>query len=97
MEIIGYPFVNHVDQNLRPSINNGKEYLKNVFNNSSHSQIDNLQKYGFIKIMGYRYNFKPLLKTYLYKQHGSWFEVYAPNKTLLRKSIYGRIDKIVEL
>lgn len=95
--IIGFPFVEHVNQELRPTIENAKDYLKQVYSNKFHGQISNLRYYGCVKIMGYRYDFKPLLKKFVYQQYGSWTEAYAPNKTLLRSSVYGRIDKIVEI
>lgn len=95
--VIGYPFVNHVDQAQRPQIKNAKEYIINCYSNKFHTCLNSLHTSGIVKIMGYKYDFKPYLKKFLYKQYGQWNEVYAPNKTLLRKSIYGRIDKIVEL
>lgn len=95
--ITGYPFVDHVDQNKTPKIHGAKDYLTSMYNGKHHSQIRNLHKWGVVKIGGYSYDFKPLLKKYVYKQYGGWTECYAPNKTLLRKSIYGRINKIIEL
>lgn len=95
--VIGIPFVEHVNQELRPTIENAKDYLKQVYSNKFHGQISDLRSYGYVKIMGYRYNFKPLLKKFIYKQYGVWTEAYAPNKTLLRSSVYGRIDQIIEL
>lgn len=50
-----------------------------------------------IAVMGWIVSFKDVLKRFLYRQHGGWVEVYAYNKTCLRKSVYGRIDEIVEL
>lgn len=92
--VIGYPFVGHVDQSLRPTLNIDflkRAYVRNYTNN------ENLIKHGCYKLMGYRYDFKPYLKKYLYKQYGEWREAYAPTKTLLRKVIYGRIDKIINI
>jgi len=95
--IIGFPFVSHVEQDARPTIENPLEFVKNKFSGGYQFGKDNLLRYGTYKLLGYAYNFKPLLKKYLYKQYGQWTEAYAPNKTLLRKSVYGRIDKIIEL
>ncbi len=96
MEIVGYPFVDNVDQNNRPTIENPKDFLKKAyvrfFTNNS-----NLVNYGVYKLMGYRYDFTPLLNKYLYSQYGQWNECFAPNKTLLRQVIGGRIDKIIEI
>lgn len=91
--IIGKPFVSHVDQTLCPSLPLdflNKAYVRFFTNN------DNLLKYGHYKLMGYVYDFKPYLKLYVYKQYGTWHEAYAPNKTLLRSVLGGRIDKIIE-
>ena len=94
--VTGYPFVDHVDQNARPVINNAKQYLHEAYLNN-HSSLADLQRYGRVRIAGYRYDFSPLMKTFLYKQYGSWHEAKAPNKTALRKSIYGTIDRIIEI
>lgn len=47
--------------------------------------------------MGYCYDFRKELKKYVVKQYGNWYEYFAPNKTLLRKALCGRIEKIVEI
>lgn len=92
--VIGLPFVNHVDQNFRPTLTT--DFLKDAYVRF-YTNNDNLINFGCYKHMGYKYDFKPYLKKYLYKQYGNWHEAFAPNKALLRKVIYGRIDKIVEL
>ncbi len=88
--ITGYPFVPHVDQTKRPTIS--RDYVLGCYANKTHSQLHNLHSQGVIKIMGYRYDCRPLLTKFLVKQYGSWYEVYAPNRTALRCSIYGRIE-----
>ena len=93
-KVIGYPFVDHVDQNLRPT---HVFDLNSIFGDSCHSLLSNIKNYGYSKIMGYQYNLKPYLKKYVYKQFDSWHECFAPNKTLLRKSTFGKIDKIIEI
>ena len=50
-----------------------------------------------IPLMGYRFGFEDILKTYVVKQYDSWQEYNAPDKTSLRSFIYGRIDKIAEI
>ena len=51
----------------------------------------------FLKIafplMGVRFNFSDFLKTFVVKQHGSWHEYKAYNKSTLKAFIYGRIEK----
>jgi hypothetical protein len=95
-KVIGYPFAKHVCQNSRPEINNVHEFLKNTYK-PYYTNNDNLLRYGVYRLMGYEYCFKEFLKKYLYKQYGNWYEAYAPNKTILRKVTYGKIDDIIEL
>jgi hypothetical protein len=57
---------------------------------------DQILRTGFAKLMGYRFDFRPFVKKFIYKQYGQWHEAFAPNKTALRKVIYGRIDQILE-
>ena len=94
--VTGYPFVQHVDQSARPTISDPKEFLKRAYVRF-YTNNDVLIRYGVYKVAGYRYDFSTYLKNYIYKQHGSWYEAYAPNKTTLRQVIGGRIDKIVEI
>ena len=93
--IVGTPFVDHVCQTSKPTIENPKEFLKRAYVRF-YTNNDNLINYGCYKLMGYKYDFKPYLRSYLYKQYGNWNEVFAPNKTLLRQVIGGHIDKIIE-
>lgn len=95
--VIGCPFVAHVNQEERPVIDNPAEFITVVYSKGYHSALSTMLSSGVYKYMGYRYDFRPLLQKYLYKQHGMWSEVYAPNKTSLRAVIHGRIDKIVNL
>lgn len=94
--VIGYAFVNHVDTKVNPKINDPKEFLKRAYVRF-YTNNDNLVRFGYYRLMGYQYDFKPYLKKYLYKQYGDWREAYAPNKTLLRQVIGGRIEQIIEL
>lgn len=92
--VVGYPFVSHVDQLARPELTVG--FLDAAYT-PHYSGNDNLMRSGVYKLMGYAYNFRPYLKQFVYKQYGSWHEIFAPNKTTVRKIIYGSIDKIVEV
>lgn len=78
-------------------INNPKEFLKSKYTKGCIFGIDNLQKNGIYRIMGWAYNFRPYLKRYVVKQYDQWQEYYAPNKTSLRATIYGKIDIIQEI
>jgi len=92
--VIGYPFVDHVDQDYRPSL--PIDFLNEAYTRF-YTNNENLINHGYYKSLGYIYDFKPYLKKYLYKQYGSWYEAYAPNKTKLRSVIFGKIDRIIEL
>lgn len=50
-----------------------------------------------VPLMGYRFGFEDVLKSYIVKHYGSWAEYNAPDKTSLRSIIYGRIDQIAEI
>lgn len=96
-EIRVYDFTGRATEENKTSFENPEQFLKEKFNGGCNFGTENLMRYGVYKLMGWAYDFKPFLKSFLYKQNGEWTEIYAPNKTLLRKSIYGRIDKIVEI
>ena len=59
--------------------------------------VDHLKRDGVYKLSGWVYDFNPFMNTYLVKQYGSWQEYKAPNKTLLRGTIYGRISQIIQI
>jgi hypothetical protein len=78
-------------------INNPMEFLNSKYQNGYISGLHELQRSGIYKLMGWIYDFKPFLNRYLVKQHGDWTEYYAPNKTKLRATIYGRIQEIHQI
>ena len=82
------------DSKPREDINS--EYVKSKYINRVASQFD-LLFHGCVKSLGYIYDFSDELRKFVVKQYGQWFEYYAPNKTLLRKNLYGRIEQIIEL
>lgn len=59
--------------------------------------MSDMLRYGIIKSMGWKYVFHDELKKFVVKQYGSWHEYFAPNKTLLRKALYGRVERIVQI
>lgn len=73
------------------------EMIKEKYQRGCFFGLDNLLSIGCYKLGGWCYDFREELKKYVYKQYGQWHEVYAPNKTLLRRATYGRIDKILEV
>ena len=74
-----------------------KEFIERKYSGGLQFGIEGLQSNGVYLYMGWSFEFKQLLKRYLYKQHNQWHECYAPNKALLRKSVYGRINEIIEI
>lgn len=58
-----------------------------------------LSTYGrsAIALMGWMFNFYGYVNRYLVKQYNSWTEYYAPDRTSLRKALYGRIQELHEL
>lgn len=84
-------------KNCNDVYENPKEFLKSKYQRGCFFGLDRLKESGNYLLMGDCINFKQYLKKYLIKQHGTWQEVFAPNKTLLRKSTYGAIQSIVEL
>ena len=74
-----------------------KDFVKSKYQRGCFFGLDNLMSQGVYKIHGWCFNLRPFLKKFLYKQYGDWHEVFAPNKTALRSSVYGRIDSIVEM
>jgi len=96
--VIGYPFVSHVDQNKRPTIETPSQFLHYHYTIGYCSgSINELLRDGTYKHMGYIYDFRPYLIRFLYKQDGRWQEGYAPNKTKLKSSIYGGVSEIIEI
>jgi hypothetical protein len=73
-----------------------EQWLKTKYVKGCIFGLDNLHKYGHYRLMGWSYDFTPFLTLFLVKQYDSWQEYYAPNKTALRNSIYGTIQRIVE-
>ena len=94
-KIIGYPFVDHVDQDARPELD--FKVLDEVFSSGTSSQFWNVTRYGSYKLMGYAYDFRPWLRRILVRQYGSWAEYLAPNKTKLRECLTGSIQEMVYL
>lgn len=56
-----------------------------------------LLNYGIYKRGGYCYDFKDTLKKFVYKTDYGIYEGYAPNKTLLRKTLHTRVYYIKDL
>lgn len=87
--------IKDTDSKLNTTIN--FETVKQIYNGGCSFGLDNLKHYGILREMGWAYDFRKELKHYVYKQYDNWYECYAPNRTLLRKSTFGRISKILEI
>lgn len=99
MKIESYPFSTTATPQP-PDILQGKspqEFLNNKYQRGCFFGLDSLKTSGYYKLAGWCFNFKPHLKLFLVKQYGHWQEEWAPNKTAIRKSLYGRIQKIVSI
>jgi hypothetical protein len=76
-------------------------YLDNVYRTPFHMDLNRLLESGFLRWMGWSYDFRKYLTRYIIKtEHCGLCESYAPNKTLLRKVFqgkgYGKIIYITE-
>lgn len=70
-------------------------FLAKEYANSFTFGFNNLSSSGIYRLGGRAYDFKPYLQKILVKQYDRWQEYYAPNKTTLRKCLYGRVQKMV--
>lgn len=78
---------------MMEKINNGERLTREEKNRLA----ERLMPYkGTIHQGGYCFDFRQSVRYFIIKQYGQWSEYYAPDKTSLRKAIYGRIDRIVE-
>lgn len=85
----------------RPSLldnyNNVAEFLAAKFTRGMIFGLDKLHSFGMYKIAGWQFDFRPFLRRFVVEQNGHWQAYYAPNKSALRKSLYGRLETIVEI
>lgn len=72
------------------------EFLKGRLTSAHNFGVWNIMRTGIYREMGWSYDLRPFLRSYVYKQYGAWHEVYALNKTNLRKLVSGRIEKVLE-
>ena len=74
-----------------------KAFLESKYDRGLIFGLDHLRDSGFYRVAGWAFDLRPWMKKYVYKQYNHWQEAYAPSKTLLRRSLYGRVEKIVEI
>ena len=82
---------------LREKLNKGEKLNRAEKNWLAEAVNRNAYFKRAVPLMGYRFGFEDVLKSYIVKQYGSWAEYTAPDKTSLRSIIYGRIDQIAEI
>ena len=82
---------------LREKLNKGEKLNRAEKNWLAEAVNRNAYFKRAVPLMGYRFGFEDVLKSYIVKQYGSWAEYNAPYKTSLRSIIYGRIDQIAEI
>lgn len=83
-----------------PDILKGKtpeQFLKDKYSGGLAFGLVNLQRSGIYREMGWAYDFRPFLRLFYVEQYGHIQREYAPNKTAVRRSNYGRITHIQEL
>lgn len=73
------------------------DFLKSKYDSGCIFGRDQLCNYGTYKLMGWEFDFRPYLKQYVIEQYGTLSKVWAPNRTNLRKAIYGKINILCEL
>ncbi|AWG23894.1 molybdenum ABC transporter ATP-binding protein [Flavobacterium kingsejongi] len=82
---------------LRKKLNKGEKMNRAEKNWLADSVNRNAYFKRAVPLMGYRFGFEDVLKTYVVKQYGNWSEYNAPDKTSLKSIVYGRIDQIAEI
>ncbi len=82
---------------LREKLNKGEKMNRAEKNWLAEAVNRNAYFKSAVPLMGYRFGFEDVLKTYVVKQYGNWTEYNAPDKTSLRSIVYGRIDQIAEI
>lgn len=82
---------------LREKLNKGEKLNRDEKNWLAKAVNRNAYFKRAVPLMGYRFGFEDVLKTYVVKQYGSWTEYNAPDKTSLRSIVFGRIDQIAQI
>ena len=96
-KISRWKFSSSATENPPIEIDNPVEFLKGKFDTGYIFGQRELKDSGCYRLKGWTYDLRPWLKKYLVKQYGHWQEEYAPNKTAIRRTTYGRIERIVEI
>jgi hypothetical protein len=93
-----YAWAFNSSQKCKPLLNAGptaKDFLRHKYVNGCVDM--GIMETGIYRLMGWAFDFRPFLRRFVYKQYGQWWELYAPDKTMVRKAVHGRITEIVEV
>lgn len=82
---------------IRRKLDNGEKLSRDEKNWVAEKLQNNLHSKTAIPLMGWMFSFHDVVKRYWVQQYGQIFERYAMDKTSIRATTYGRIDKIVEV
>ena len=81
---------------LRRKIDNGEKLTRDE-KNWITEKLNNMYSKTCIPLMGWLFSFEDVVKRYWILQYGQIFERYGIDKTSIRATTYGKIDKIVEI
>lgn len=87
-----------ISDNIKKDIEqNPLGFLTKTLSNRFNFGVDNIMQTGIYRELAWAYDLRPFLRKFVYKQYGSWREIYALNKTNVRKLVGGKIAQIVEI
>lgn len=76
--------------NNEPLTREEKNWITKEVNNNSYFR-------NAIPLYGWRFDFSKVLRPFVVRQYGCWTEHYAVDKTAIRKTFFGRVEKILEI
>ena len=76
--------------NNEPLTREEKNWITKEVNNNSYFR-------NAIPLYGWRFDFSKVLRPFVVRQYGRWSEHYAVDKTAIRKTFFGRVEKILEI
>ena len=82
---------------IRKKLDNGEKLTREEKNWVTEKLHNNLFYKTAIPLMGWAFSFDDVVKKYWVSQYGHITERYAMDKTSIRATTYGRIDRIVEI
>lgn len=82
---------------LREKLDNGERLTRDEKNWITEKLHNNFYSRTAIPLMGWMFSFHDVVKRYWVMQYGQISERYAMDKTSIRATTFGRIEKIVEV